>query len=161
MINRIFIFFAIVLLAGCRGESGPPPEEVLNDWHLAASQANEEKYFSYFYSDSSIFMGTDQTERWTAIEFRKWSSPFFERGSAWDFKPYARSLRYNPEKTVCWFEEEIDTDHLGPLRGTGVLLKSDNVWKIDQYILSIAVPNQLVNNLVTQIDSLKTLSDEN
>ncbi len=161
MIKNLLSISTLVSLLSCQQTIEPSPEVTLDDWHLAATQADHQRYFDYFLSDSSIFMGTDQTERWTAGEFKEWAKPFFERGTAWNFEPYARSIHFNHDKTVCWFEEEIDTKHLGPLRGTGVLVKELGTWKIDQYILSIAVPNQLVNNLILQIDSLKNLSNEN
>lgn len=161
MIKAFLSVVTFVFLMSCQQKESPSAEVTLDDWHLAAAQADHVRYFGYFLSDSSIFMGTDQTERWTASEFRDWSKPFFDRGSAWNFEPYARTMHYNGDKSVCWFEEEIDTKHLGPLRGSGVLVKDMGTWKIDQYVLSIAVPNQLVNNLVFQIDSLKTISNEN
>jgi hypothetical protein len=48
--------------------SGQTPQQkiaaVLDDWHQAASVADEARYFGYF-APNGVFMGTDATERWT------------------------------------------------------------------------------------------------
>jgi hypothetical protein len=47
---------------------------VLDDWHPAASVADEPRYFGHF-APNGVFMGTDATERWTVTEFQKWAQP--------------------------------------------------------------------------------------
>ena len=66
---------------------------VLDDWHQAASVADEPRYFGHF-APNGVFMGTDVTERWTVAEFRKWAKPQFERKSAWSFKPRDRHIDF-------------------------------------------------------------------
>ncbi|MYH08244.1 MAG: nuclear transport factor 2 family protein, partial [Rhodothermaceae bacterium] len=39
-------------------------ESVLDDFHLAASEADYDRYFGHL-AEESIFLGTDITERWT------------------------------------------------------------------------------------------------
>ena len=56
-------------------------ELVLDDWHLAAAQADEARYFGHF-AENAVFLGTDATERWTKAEFRVWASPYFKGGRA-------------------------------------------------------------------------------
>ena len=41
---------------------------VLDDWHQAASVADEARYFGHF-APNGVFMGTDATERWTAAQY--------------------------------------------------------------------------------------------
>ena len=43
---------------------------------------------------------------------------------------------------TAWFEEDLETANLGPARGSGVLVRSDGRWLIEQYVLSITVPNE-------------------
>ena len=43
---------------------------------------------------------------------------------------------------LCWFDEELETQNLGPARGSGVLRHVGSAWKIEQYVLSITVPNE-------------------
>ncbi|MDX1586955.1 MAG: nuclear transport factor 2 family protein, partial [Balneolaceae bacterium] len=110
-----------------------------------------------FRSDSSIFMGTDATERWTVAEFKPWSKPYFERGSAWSFEAVERHVYFSDNGNVSWFDEVLDTPNLGPSRGTGVLVKGEGSWKIAHYNLSIPIPNAIVDTVVNQVE--KALQD--
>ena len=92
-------------------------DTVMQAWHQAATDADFEKYFSYFESDSSIFMGTDATERWTVAEFKPWSKPYFDRGTAWSFMPVQRYVYFSEDGRTAWFDEELDTPNLGPSLG--------------------------------------------
>jgi hypothetical protein len=123
---------------------------ILDSWHAAAAAADEEKYFSYFTPDA-IFLGTDGTERWTRDEFRKWARPQFARGRAWSFRATARWVYFSPDRSVAWFDEALDTPNMGPCRGSGVLLRVGDTWKIAQYNLSIPIPNDLTDGFVKQI----------
>ncbi len=42
---------------------------------------------------------------------------------------------------VAWFEEDLETQNLGPARGSGVLVRGPEGWRVAQYVLSITVPN--------------------
>lgn len=155
------IFFVVVSFSlwGCGSES-PQTEEmqkkaintIVDDWHLAASEANAERYFSHFASDSAIFMGTDATERWTVAEFREWSMPYFDEGEAWNFTADKRYVYLSDEGSVAWFDEVLDTPNLGPARGSGVLIKKEQTWKIAHYNLSIPIPNAIVDTVVNQVE---------
>lgn len=115
-------------------------DAVLDDWHKAAGEANEERYFSYLTADA-VFLGTDATERWTRDEFRKWAKPYFDKGKAWSFKATKRHVTLSRDGKVAWFDEELATPNLGPARGSGVLILEGNIWKIAQYNLSVPIPN--------------------
>ncbi|MEX0719782.1 MAG: nuclear transport factor 2 family protein [Balneolaceae bacterium] len=137
--------------------------QVLDDWHNAAAKGDFERYFNHFESDSSIFMGTDATERWTVAEFRPWSQPYFEDdGVAWEFTPTFRKIYFSENGLVSWFDEELDTPNLGPGRGSGVLVRNeDEEWKITHYNLSIPIPNSIVDDVVQQIENeLNTTPEE-
>lgn len=147
------------------GREAPSKQEVhavLDDWHQAAADADFERYFSHFNSDSSIFMGTDATERWTIAEFRPWSKPYFDKGDAWNFTPVERHVYFSDEGSVSWFDEVLDTPNLGPSRGTGVLVKNDGEWKIAHYNLSIPIPNAIADTVVQQVEeALQDSLEEN
>jgi len=123
---------------------------VLDAWHAAAAAADEEKYFSYFTPDA-VFLGTDATERWTRDEFRRWAHPRFAKGKAWSFRVVSRWISFSPDRTVAWFDETLDTPNMGPCRGSGVLVRTGETWKIAQYNLSIPVPNDLADGIVREI----------
>jgi len=152
-----------LLLAACtasveyENETAPTKsdiDKVLDDWHKAAADADFERYFGHFENDSSIFMGTDATERWTVAEFKPWSKPYFDRGKAWSFTPVERYVYFSDNGKTAWFDESLDTPNLGPSRGTGVLRKTKDGWKISHYNLTVPIPNELVDEFIPKIDSV-------
>ncbi len=163
----VLLSAAFFLQAGCaadkQGETLSRQEVnvLLNDWHQAAADAEFERYFSYFRSDSSIFMGTDATERWTVAEFKPWSKPYFDRGSAWSFEAVERHIYFSRDGDISWFDEVLDTPNLGPARGSGVLAREGANWKIVHYNLSIPIPNAIVDTVVKQIEVALPDSSEN
>jgi ketosteroid isomerase-like protein len=125
---------------------------VLDAWHAAAAAADEEKYFAAFTPDA-VFLGTDATERWTRDEFRKYAHPYFAKGKAWSFKAVSRWISFSPDRRFAWFDETLDTPNLGPCRGSGVLVKNGDTWKIAQYNLSVPIPNDLMDEVKKRIEA--------
>jgi hypothetical protein len=125
---------------------------VIDAWHAAAAAADEEKYFSHFTADA-VFLGTDATERWTRDEFRKWAHPYFAKGKAWTYKSTSRWISFAADRSVAWFDELLENAHLGTCRGSGVLVRSGETWKIAQYNLSIPIPNDLADDLAKRIEA--------
>ena len=119
---------------------------VLDDWHQAASAADEVRYFRHFAADAVMF-GTDASERWTRDEFRVWAKPHFAKGKGWTFKAVTRHVSFSKDRTVAWFDEALDTENLGPCRGTGVLVLDGDHWKIAQYNLSVPIPNDVFDEV--------------
>jgi ketosteroid isomerase-like protein len=122
--------------------------KVLEDWHAAAAQANFEEYFGLMSGDG-IFIGTDATENWQNKEFREFAKPYFDKGKAWSFTTLERNIYISENGETAWFDELLNTQ-TGICRGSGVLEKTQNAWKIKHYVLSIAIPNENVNE-ITQI----------
>ena len=158
MQNKIVWFVAVLFC--CSGAFGQQQEqqlinEVLNAWHLAAAEADFDRYFSLM-TDDGVFLGTDATENWQNHEFRDFSKPYFDQGRAWSFTAVERNVYINQERSFAWFDELLDTQ-MKLCRGSGVLSKIDGEWKIAHYVLSIAVPNENVGELIElkkQKDSL-------
>ncbi|AKI98520.1 uncharacterized protein (TIGR02246 family) [Archangium gephyra] len=125
---------------------------VLDDWHKAAAQADEARYFGHFTSDA-VFLGTDATERWTREEFRAWARPYFSKGKAWSFTSVSRHVSFSKDGAVAWFDEALSTPNMGPARGSGVLVKDGSAWKIAQYNLSIPIPNALMDDFKQRIEA--------
>jgi len=126
--------------------------KVLDDWHDAASKADEERYFGHF-AKEAVFLGTDATERWDVPAFRAYAHPFFSQGKAWSFRAVRRDITLGPPG-VAWFDEALETPNLGPARGSGVLLRdSGGPWKIAQYNLAITIPNGRFNEVKKLLDS--------
>ncbi len=149
-----------ILLLACTGN--PSKEEkveyitdvqtVMNNWHNAAAEADFDRYFGYFADSTSIFMGTDATERWTVSEFKAYSKPFFDRGKAWSFTPVSRHVNISKNGKTAWFDEELSTPNLGPSRGIGVLVLVNNEWKIVHYNLTVPIPNPIMDDVKNQIE---------
>jgi hypothetical protein len=151
---RTYAYCCLALAASA--VAGQTPQQqvatVLDDWHQAASVADEARYFGYF-APNGVFMGTDATERWTVAEFREWAKPQFKRKSAWSFKPRDRHIELSADRRTAWFDEMLDTPNLGLCRGSGVLVLIGGKWRIAQYNLSVPIPNAMVDGIVKQIGS--------
>jgi hypothetical protein len=121
----------------------------LDDFHDAAARADEERYFAHFAPDG-VFLGTDATERWDAPAFRAYAHPYFAKGKAWSFRGVRRHVTCEGE--LCWFDEELATQNLGAARGSGLLRHLGGAWKIEQYVLSITVPNERFKGVKQLLD---------
>lgn len=129
-----------------------PIERTLDAMHAAASRADGQAYFATFTPDGR-FIGTDATERWTLSEFRAYAMPYFSQGKGWTYRPVTRTVTIAPIdcRCVAWFDEVLDNDAYGTTRGSGVLRRTEDGWKIEQYVLSFAVPNDRARAVVGAI----------
>ena len=121
-------------------------ETFLNEWHLAASQANYANYFDKM-AENSVFIGTNASEIWSKKQFENYSKPHFDKGKAWDFKSLERNIYINETGNFAWFDENLQTKR-GTFRGSGVLEKTENNWKLKHYVLSVPIPNDDMNEVV-------------
>jgi len=122
---------------------------LMDNWHKAAAKADTIVYFNSM-DDNAVYIGTDATERWTKQEFYKYAIPYFRKGKAWDFKPIERKVYFSNDQKFAWFNETLDT-WMGVCRSSGVLTKTGNSWKIKQYHLSVAVPNESIKDVIETI----------
>ena len=127
---------------------------MLDSFNVAAARADFNKYFDYFAEDG-VFIGTDATENWNKQDFKIWAKPFFDKGTTWNFTSLQRSIYFDQTGNIAWFDELLKTQ-MKICRGSGVLTRKGNDWKIQQYVLSMTVPNDLVDTVV----SLKTPLEE-
>ncbi len=118
----------------------------LNDWHKAAAKADELVFFDAM-DENGIYIGTDATECWNRQEFYDWSLKYFQRETAWDFTPTSRNIYFSKDGTTAWFNELLDT-WMGVCRGSGTLHLGTEGWKIDQYHLSVTVPNARIKDFI-------------
>ncbi len=121
-------------------------ENLLDSFNAAAGRADYEGYFN-FYTDDAIFAGTDATERWDKAAFMEWAKPIFARGKAWNFSALQRNVYLNKTGDIGWFDELLNTQ-MKICRGSGVLVKQDGGWKVQQYILSMTLPNDLIDTIL-------------
>lgn len=125
--------------------------KVLDGFHQAAARADETAYFASF-AEKGVFLGTDKTERWDVAAFRAYSHPHFAKGKAWTFKPGRRAISIANGARVAWFDEDLASEHLGPCRGSGVLVYEAGAWKIAQYNLTVPIPNEKFKDVKAVID---------
>jgi len=123
---------------------------VIDDWHKAAAEADESRYFGHMTADA-VFLGTDSGERWDTKSFREFAHPYFAKGKAWTFTPRERHVMFSTDGNVAWFDEKLDSASYGDVRGSGVLVKQKGVWKIAHYNLTIPIPNDLAKTVVEMI----------
>lgn len=122
--------------------------KILDDFNVAAANAEFDKYFNFF-ADESTFIGTDAKEIWNKNEFKEWAKPFFDKSTTWNFTSLKRNIYFSQDGKYAWFDELLDTQ-MKICRGSGVLEKVGNQWKIKQYVLSATIPNDVIDN-VTKI----------
>ena len=123
--------------------------QVLDQLNVASTAADTTAYFSLFTPDAR-FIGTDATERWSLTEFRAYTEPLFARGRGWTYVARERTVTVAPIPCRCiaWFDEVLDNASYGVTRGSGVLRLTDDGWKIEQYVLSFAIPNDKARAVV-------------
>ena len=112
---------------------------LLDSWHKAAAEAKFDAYFNALTEDA-VFIGTDATENWNKKAFQAFAKPYFDKGKAWSFKSLERHVYFAKDNKTAWFDELLDTQ-MKICRGSGVLVKIGNEWKIQHYVLSMTIPN--------------------
>jgi len=140
----IFLFFGII--GHAQEKAMQQINHTLDLWHKAAATANYKAYFDTL-DEEAIFMGTDATEHWNKQEFEAFAKPFFDQGKAWDLKPLQRHIYFSKDGKTAWFDELLDT-WMKVCRGSGVLVYQKGTWKIKQYVLSMTIPNDHVNEVI-------------
>ncbi len=126
--------------------------QVLDGLHEAAARADGPAYFARF-TPNARFIGTDATERWNLEAFRAYAMPYFSQGRGWTYQASERVITVAdiPCRCIAWFDEQLDNASYGRTRGSGVLRLTDDGWKIEQYVLSFAVPNERAGEVVETI----------
>lgn len=129
----------------------------LDQWHLDA--ANADTAFFDKMAPQGAYLGTDPTENWSTAEFKEWARKYFDEGEAWDFKPVSRNIYYSENGDYVWFDELLDT-WMGICRGSGVLSKDGDSWKIEHYHLSMTIPNDLTMKVIEMLEHDQKLSEQ-
>ncbi|MBC7835342.1 MAG: nuclear transport factor 2 family protein [Phycisphaerales bacterium] len=148
-LNAVIVSVALGLSCGC-GQTTSHVKRVLDDWHDAAADADEDRYFGHM-TDNAVFLGTDATERWTKAEFQAYAHPYFAKGQGWTYVPQSRYVMFGDSTRVAWFDEKLLNAKYGECRGTGVLERHDGRWLISHYNLTVPVPNDLLDGVVKMI----------
>lgn len=121
-------------------------DALLTQWHKAATDADADNYFNLM-TDDSYFVGTDQSERWAKEDFMKYAQKAFDEAPAWDFKTTERNITVDRGGNTGWFDEKLDT-WMGVCRGSGVVERTQDGWRIKHYVLSVTVPNGKIQKFI-------------
>lgn len=149
--KKVIVLFCILLLGSKSFSQNTDSDRknintTLDSWHKAAANTEFDNYFSYM-TTNGVFIGTDATENWQLDAFKAFSKPYFDKGKAWDFKCLQRNIYFDKTQKTAWFDELLDTQ-MKICRGSGVLIKQGNTWKIAHYVLSMTVPNDNLDEVI-------------
>ncbi len=155
MTNK-FLYLIFIFISFASSAQVTKEEQIisltLDKFHQAAAEANAEVYLSLLANDA-VFLGTDASERWTKKQFSAFVLPYFNQGKGWLYEMKDRNISLLGDNLVAFFDEILENENYGRCRGTGVLIKTNQGWKISQYNLSIMVPNDVAKKVVEQIKS--------
>lgn len=119
----------------------------LEGFHRAAAESRLEAYFAYFTPDA-VFIGTDAEEHWDKQSFYSYAQKPFAAGRGWAFRALERQVYLRADGQTAWFDELLDAPFAHLARGSGVLVKEPDGWRIAHYVLSMTVPNALSKEVV-------------
>jgi len=137
-------------VAPTKSPSAERVKAVLTEFHLAASQADLDRYVEHLSTDLAYF-GTDRTERFDLDGLTTVAGSYFSKGIGWAAEPTEQNVFVSEDGTMAWFDEQLESKNFGEMRATGVLRLEHRGWRIVQYNLAFPVPNDLVSDLVERI----------
>lgn len=139
------LYFVLVLFAVmARADESTQRSAIntlLDGFHQAAADGDEKRYLGYF-AENGVFMGTDDWERWPLEAFREYVHERFSTGGGWTYVSEERFVTFSANGDTAWFDEVMVSARWGRFRGTGVLTKHADAWKIAHYSLTALVPNE-------------------
>mgnify|MGYP006186873363 CR=1 FL=1 len=66
----------------------------------------------------------------------------FKEGAGWTYTSVERHINFADDGQTAWLDEIIVSKKWGRFRGTGVVTKQNNSWKIAHYSMSVLVANE-------------------
>ncbi|MBL7765515.1 MAG: nuclear transport factor 2 family protein [Chitinophagaceae bacterium] len=157
--KRVVILVGLLWFTQCKTEapdqktSATQIGALLDTLNRTAARADYQNYFNC-YAEDAVFMGTDATERWNKKEFMVWAKPYFDRGKAWDFTSLDRRIYFDESSQLAWFDELLKTQ-MKVCRGSGIVVRENQEWKIKQYVLSMTIPNSISDTVIHAKGSLE------
>ncbi len=77
--------------------------------------------------------------------------PYFDQGKGWRYHGAERHVSLSDSGDIAWFAEMLESESFGVTRGTGVLQKYGDKWLIEQYHLTLPIPNSMIDNVANDI----------
>lgn len=155
------MFAAIAMALTVQSAPEAQVAAVLDQLNSASAAADADAYFA-LYTPDARFVGTDAGEHWSITELRAYATPYFNDGKGWTYPATNRTITIAPIECRCiaWFEEELTNESYGRTRGSGVMRLTDDGWKIEQYVLSLAVPNDLASPIARIIKTYEAAKED-
>ena len=75
------------------------------------------------------------------------AKPYFDKKRTWKFTSIERHIYFGRHPDIAWFDELLNTQ-MKICRGSGVVVKQGDGWKVQQYVLSMTIPNDLSDSIV-------------
>jgi hypothetical protein len=138
MYSALFALF-LVLAGGIDARAEKTPGATLDALHAAGAQADQVGFLALLTVDA-VFLGMDNGNRLEGEALRDFVGEIFSGGKGWNYRSGHRETRLSPDGSVAWFDESLQHDQLGHGRGSGVLLRSAQGWKIAQYNITVPAP---------------------
>jgi ketosteroid isomerase-like protein len=153
--NRFLAILVLVALFGsCKNNVATDTSSdkkaiaaMLDSFNRAAANAEYDRYFN-FYTEDAVFIGTDATENWDKKSYMAWAKPYFDKKTTWNFTSIERHIYFDKTGSLAWFDELLSTQ-MKICRGSGVVVKQGNDWKVQQYVLSTTIPNSQIDTVVS------------
>lgn len=148
----LILTLSLVFLLSCRTNVLPSENAtqkintLLNQWHRDVAEYKFDAYFDKLTNDA-VFVGTDASEVWNKTKFMSFSKPYFDKRQTWDFEPLQRNIYLDLNDNYAAFDELLNT-WMGLCRGSGIVVNTQNGWKIKHYVLSVAVPNDDIQKVI-------------
>ena len=146
---RLLTLLLFILNSSAHATDDTAIHQLLDGFHLAATNSDYDDYFSRF-SQDGVFLGTDAAERWSLEEFKEYAKPAFDGGRGWTYEVMERNIVLGETRNPAWFDEVLFKERLGRCRCTGVVIKSDNDWKVAYYSLTLLIPNEIAVDIGQQ-----------
>lgn len=116
--------------------------KLMDGLHYTASQADLDGYLGSF-TKNAVFMGTDDWERWSRpTTLDAYVKERFKGGTGWTYESVERHIIFADSGKTAWLDEIIVSPKWGRFRGTGVVTKQGDTWKIAHYSMSVLVANE-------------------
>jgi ketosteroid isomerase-like protein len=129
-------------------------EAVLDDYHAAAAEGDVERMLGHIAPDA-VLLGTDATERWTRESFEQLVRPAMAGGARIVNVPSSQNIVVSASDGIAWFDERLERHEFGEMRGTGVLRRTTDGWKIVQFHTALTVPNEAFRDVVKIVRAAK------
>jgi ketosteroid isomerase-like protein len=156
----ILLLFAVGMASAAHHEEAAI-RKVLDDFHDAAAHGDRDRYLGHM-TDDAVFMGTDEWERWPKRpDFVDYVDSRFRDGSGWSYRSVERHINLASSGDVAWFDEVVFSETNGRFRGTGVLVKQGDEWKIAHYAMSFLIFNENWQDVIELTEKTRAEKEKN